>query len=177
MSVHSDQFSVFVCYSLLPNPYSLPFSLWRDVRDGQIPVCGEDLKSPLLFALVRGLVRPELLDQGFFVWIRRGCEGRVFVCDCDAVVPAPIFGSVISRRLNLDVEHTPGGLNPLQKRIVVLEKEIEELPLMAPLHFVVVLDRVRLIGAALRRSSLCRGRCRKTDGRDQNEKDRKNLTH
>ena len=51
-----------------------PGSFWRDVGDGQIPVSGQDLETTPLFPLVRILVGPELLDEGFFVGIRgSGC--------------------------------------------------------------------------------------------------------
>jgi hypothetical protein len=54
---------------------------------------------------------------------------------------------------------------------MVFEEEVEELFLMAPLDFVVVLHNVRFVGRALRRSALGQG-CGKACGDKQSENER-----
>src|SRR5271170_4417121 len=125
-----------------------------DVRDRQVPVRQQYLEAALLLPFISGLVGIELLDQGFFVGIGGRCKGRVLEDDGDAVVPAGVLSHVVGRGLDLDGEHSPGGDDLLEERVMVFEKEVEELPLMSPLGFVVELDGVGRVGGPLRRSSL-----------------------
>src|SRR5205807_2227755 len=65
----------------------------------------------------------------------------------------------------------------LQQWIVVLEEELQEFLLASPLHLVVILQRVWLVGAALGRSALREQRLRgsgKQDGQQQLLHDHRN---
>ncbi len=99
----------------------------------------ENLESPLFLALVRGLIRVHLLDQRLFV---EGAECRSGILEHDRhpEIPACIFAHVIAGRCHFHRLHAPHLNLLLQQRIVVLLEEIEEFLLVAPLHFVVVLD-------------------------------------
>src|SRR5580700_2993048 len=77
----------------------------RNIRDRQIPVPHEDFEAPLFFAFVGILIRPKLLDERFLVRICGRRDGGVLVTDGDAVIPATIFGGVVSGRLDLDRKH------------------------------------------------------------------------
>src|ERR1035437_855843 len=88
---------------------------------------------------------------------------------------------MVGRRFNLHGKNAPGGLNLLQQGVVILQEELQELCLMAPLALVVVLDGVRLVGANLRRRALCCQRCgQQRSGKDNggdNENNEKNPAH
>src|SRR5262249_20654373 len=60
---------------------------------------------------------------------------------------------------------------------MVLEKQIDELLLMAPLHLVVVLHSVRLVGSALRRRALCHKRHCKGNSQDHQYNCKKRSAH
>jgi hypothetical protein len=64
-------------------------------------------------------------------------------------------------------------LDLLEQRVVVLEEELQELLLMAPLALVVVLDCVWLIGATLRGRTLRQQRSCKRSG-DAGDEDGEN---
>src|SRR5258708_13439708 len=121
------------------------------VFDGQIPVRLQNLEPPLLFLLIRLLIRIHLLDQ------RRGIEivmrhCRVFIDDRHAIIPASIFGRVINRHYGGDLQHTPKLHLFFQDGIMILSKERDELVRVAPFCFVVVLNHERFFRRhALRR--------------------------
>jgi hypothetical protein len=60
---------------------------------------------------------------------------------------------------------------------VILEEELEEFLLMAPLAFVVVLDGVGLVGAGLRRRTLRRQGSCKGSSKDDGENDKNDPAH
>src|SRR5439155_10661753 len=83
-----------------------------------------------------------------------GRQGRVLESDGDAIIPARVFGHVVRRRINLHGHHATALHAPLQQGVVVLEEQLQELLLLSPLHLVVVLHRVRLVGGNLGRGTL-----------------------
>jgi hypothetical protein len=144
-----------------------------NIRHRQIPVGEENLEAALLLALILSLVRPELLGEGVLVGIGGGGRGGILVDNGDAIVPAAVLGGVVGRGLDLDGENTACGLNFLEQRVVVFEKEREEFLLMAPLALVVVLDGVGLAGRALRGCALRvkRGERRGEEKREEGEEE------
>src|SRR6202140_4813981 len=118
----------------------------------QVPVRIENLKPALLLALVGRLIGPELLLQSIFLKRLIG-HGGILEYDGYAVVPTPVFGSVIARLIHPYFDHAPHLDFFLEQGIVVLLEQPQELIRMSPLGFVVVLDRIGLTrrgGGALR---------------------------
>src|SRR4029077_11769035 len=104
---------------------------------------------PLFFPRIRGLVGPKLLLQRVFVE-RLIRNRRVLEHDGDAIIPASVFGRMVTRLVHPDLEH-PAHLHLLlQQRIVVLLEELQKLVGMSPLGLVIVFDHEGLAGFGCR---------------------------
>src|SRR5262249_47941601 len=114
----------------------------------------QEFKTPLLFPLEGYLVGPELLDQRFFFGISRRSHSGVLEANGDAVVPARVLRHMVGRSFNLHREHSPALHALLEQWIVVPQEKLQELLLMTPLHFVVILHAIGLVSRGLGRRSL-----------------------
>src|SRR6266478_4386458 len=113
--------------------------------DGHVPMSSKDFKPPLLFLRIRSLVGPKLLLQRVFV--ERLIRGRrVLEHDGHAIVPAPVFSSVVARLVHPDLEHAAHFHLLLQQRVVVLLEQLQKLICISPLRLVIVFDHERLAG-------------------------------
>src|SRR6266571_3588391 len=79
---------------------------------------------------------------------------RVLESNRDAIIPAGIFRHVVGGRFNLYRNHAATLHALLEERVVVLQEQLQELLLVSPLHFVVVLHCVGLVGGNLWWSTL-----------------------
>src|ERR1039458_4619374 len=142
----------------------VPLLLLRRCNIGQrqIPMPQQNLEPPLFFALVSLLVGPKLPDQPLLVRIRGCRQGRVLEPYRNAIIPSRILGHVVAGLLNLHRDHAPALDNLLKQRVVVLQKELQEFLLMPPLHLVVILECVGLVGSPLWRRPLGEHALRKT---------------
>src|SRR6266705_4934729 len=131
------------------------------VLDGQVPVRVENLETPLLFLLVRFLIRIELLDQRGAVEIVVG-NRSVLEDDGHPVIPAAVFRRVIARRGHAYLQHAAQLDLFFQNRIMVFLEERQEFFGVTPFRLVVVFNRERLLFpfgglcALLRSGSDCR---------------------
>src|SRR5207247_641070 len=103
-----------------------------------LPVSKPNLEPPLLLAFEGLLIGIELFDDWLFARLVR-CGGHVLEDDCDAVIPSPVFGRVISRLHSGHAEYSPGLNLFLEYRKVILLEQPDELIGVAPLGLVVVL--------------------------------------
>src|SRR5215472_2395515 len=129
----------------------------------------QNFEAPPLFPPVCLLIRPKLFDQTFFIRISGCCSRRILESNCDSVVPSRIFGHVVRRSLDLYRHDASAFSDLLEQRIVVLQKQLQKFLLATPLHLVVVLDRIRLTGGALRWRPLSEQRWRKQEKRQSKQ--------
>ena len=125
------------------------------VLDGQVPVRVENLETPLLFLLVRFLIRIELLDQRGAVEIVVG-NRSVLEDDGHPVIPTAVFRRVIARRGHAYLQHAAQLDLFLQNRIMVFLEERQEFLGMAPFRLVVVLHHIWLLFRCGRHPALLR---------------------
>src|SRR6185437_4706802 len=109
----------------------------------------QNLEPPLLLAFISRLIGPKLLDQPFFLGIDGRPNRGILESNRDSIIPARLFRHVIRRRLDFHRKNAAALNILLEQWIVVLQKELLELLLMSPLHFVVILDRVRLVRGSM----------------------------
>jgi hypothetical protein len=105
----------------------------------------QNFKAVLFFAIGGSLVGKELGQEG--VLIDRGVGRlRVLEDDGDAVIPALLLGHVESGGVHAHRQDAALRHLGLQHRVVIFLEEFEELLLVPPVGFVVVLHDVRFAG-------------------------------
>src|SRR5271157_3937777 len=108
----------------------------------------QDFKAPLLFLGVGFLVGKELLLDGIVIKGIIGNSG-VFENNRDPIVPAAIFGAMVTRRVHRHLQHATHFHLFLEQWIVILLEEPQEFVGVAPFGLVVILDNEGFIRGGL----------------------------